>query len=970
MVTEAPVQTVTGQPSLRTEVNTLLRAHGVAIAVFTVLATVFLADVLFMDKSLSAFDTLFYDEVWRSEYTIPDVYQHDLQDSPTAHYPQRRFDWESLKNGHNPSLNPYLFSGMSWMSEGPGAFVTSWPQLLFDTADAMDWTAWIHLVLAGLFMYFCAMQFGAGRIAAIFAGVVWTYNLHQVAWLEYPQHPGTQLWIPLLFGLNMLLLKSGFKTSVVVALIVANTLFATSGYTQIVLFTFLLIGLFNTLYAICVMEGSPGQRAANWARLHAIYIVAALLYSMSMFVQVDVIQEGLRGSQDWRGNLETAEVSVASFLEFLFRLIPIVEEIKRLYSPDYYGGVLTGEFVNEFSNTIEYIAYPGILSLLFGFYYISKAGARENRRLGLVLLLCLGTTWATMYGIPFMVWVLQHIPFAGMGNYSRLVTLVVFLIALISSLGLQQFLQDAPGDRWRRLPLVLLVMFAIPALVHLLGEALVLDKLFYGLGICVLFAFLAWGAERFGGWSVAPAVIALVFITADLFYVGRGFNTRLPNQLIFPQNSTIRYVTQDPDIFRVAVSSEGAGYQPNMLSYYQVPVVSGYSTVMSNRYRTFVNQAMPGVVITLNGIMTLPDPDPDVLRIMNVKYLISIRELDDPLLEEVFFANNNYLYRIRDWVPRAYCADRVQKYEESKFIPYDLDRWASESRFPAAIDISVPFPGGVQQPDCKISDMFAYTNGLAVNVTAARDALLVLGYADDPNWRVMVNGDPAELVAVNGMFLGVVLPQGTHSVRLLHRNGLFTIYAAISIVLALLLIAYAIRRPARSQRILLITIGVLVIGKSAFLIPGIGNDEHPERMVQEASEPVRVPGQSITNYAGAGIPLPPGQEQRISIPAETSQLTRVRLCAATYTHPTLDGFLNIKILSPDGEALREVVVSGEHVKDLSWFPIDFEPIEKSFPEFFVSVSADYVPATPFSLWVDEEGRTLFETFYAFNKTSY
>ena len=155
-----------------------------------------------------------------SEYTIPDVYQHDLQDSPTAHYPQRRFDWDSLKNGHNPSLNPYIFSGMPWMSEGPGAFVTSWPQLFMSTANAMDWTAWIHLLLAGLFMYFCAIQFGAGRLAAIFAGIVWTYNLHQVAWLEYPQHPGTQLWIPLLFGLNMALLKNGLHIPAIVSLIV------------------------------------------------------------------------------------------------------------------------------------------------------------------------------------------------------------------------------------------------------------------------------------------------------------------------------------------------------------------------------------------------------------------------------------------------------------------------------------------------------------------------------------------------------------------------------------------------------------------------------------------------------------------------------------------------------------------------------------------------------------------------------
>ena len=460
------------------------------------------------------------------------------------------------------------------------------------------------------------------------------------------------------------------------------------------LYTFLLIGLYNTLYLVLVKEGPPGDRALVWVKLHAIYVLAAVLYGISIYVQVDMLQDGLRGSQDWRGNAQTAEISIASILEFFFRLIPNIEEIKRLYSPDYYGGIFEGDFSNEFSNKIEYIAYPGALSLLFGFYFLGRLALPQNRRLGIVLLLCLGITWAAMYGIPFTVWVLQHVPFAGMGNYSRLMTLAIFLIALISSLGLQQFLRDPVPRRWLRLGAAMLVMLVIPVLVHLLVEELLLRKLVYGLAICGGFFAIAFGVERLTGRLSLAGGLAVIVVSMDLFFIGRGFNTRLPNEMIFPENSTIRYLLQDPDVFRVAVSSEGAGYQPNMLSYYRLPVVSGYSTVLSNQYRRFVNQALPGVVTTLNGIMSIPEPDPGVLRLMNVKYLVSIREIDDPRLEEVFFANNNYLYRIRDWLPRVYCADTVQKYEESKHIPYDLRRWTNEFQSPAVVDIDVPFPEG------------------------------------------------------------------------------------------------------------------------------------------------------------------------------------------------------------------------------------------------------------------------------------
>ena len=133
---------------------------------------------------------------------------------------------------------------------------------------------------------------------------------------------------------------------------------------------------------------------------------------------------------------------------------------------------------------------------------------------------------------------------------------------------------------------------------------------------------------------------------------------------------------------------------------------------------------------------------------------------------------------------------------------------------------------------------------------------------------------------------------------------------------------------------------------------------------------MRVPGASITEDVGAGDPLVPGQEQLFSIPATTSRLTRIRLRAATYLHPSLDGFLNVRILTPGGDLLREVVISGEHVKDLVWFPIDFEPIEEDYPGFVIGISGDYEAGTPFSLWEDEEGRVLYEIFYAFDDPPY
>ena len=128
---------------------------------------------------------------------------------------------------------------------------------------------------------------------------------------------------------------------------------------------------------------------------------------------------------------------------------------------------------------------------------------------------------------------------------------------------------------------------------------------------------------------------------------------------------------------------------------------------------------------------------------------------------------------------------------------------------------------------CELGDVMPFTNGLSVHVTAPQDSLLVFAYAGDRNWQVSVDGASAELFPVNGIFMGVVVPAGSHSIRLLHRNNLFLVYALICIALAGLLAWYALRRPSVLERVLLGSVSLLIIGKSIFLVPGIGNDEEP-----------------------------------------------------------------------------------------------------------------------------------------------
>ena len=69
-----------------------------------------------------------------------------------------------------------------------------------DVPNALDWSTWFRLSLAGILMYACLVLLGIRPAIAFLAGIAWAYNTHQLVWLLFPQHLATQLWIPLIFS--------------------------------------------------------------------------------------------------------------------------------------------------------------------------------------------------------------------------------------------------------------------------------------------------------------------------------------------------------------------------------------------------------------------------------------------------------------------------------------------------------------------------------------------------------------------------------------------------------------------------------------------------------------------------------------------------------------------------------------------------------------------------------------------------
>ncbi len=164
--------------------NCALRRHILALILFPALSFVWVGDTLIRGYDLSAFDIILRLRHWKAEYEYRGVQQIILSDSPQAHYPERALKWRAARNGGRIHFNPYIFSGIPDQSQGVGGFITSPFQLFMDVTEAIDWSTWFRLAAAGLFMYAFLVLIGVSPWAAILGGVLWTFNFHQMAWLE------------------------------------------------------------------------------------------------------------------------------------------------------------------------------------------------------------------------------------------------------------------------------------------------------------------------------------------------------------------------------------------------------------------------------------------------------------------------------------------------------------------------------------------------------------------------------------------------------------------------------------------------------------------------------------------------------------------------------------------------------------------------------------------------------------------
>jgi hypothetical protein len=771
---------------------------------------------------------------WKEEFGEVLANNRILSDSPTAHFPYKKEFWDTTRQGYNTQYLPHIFTGKPTAGQGVGIMSTSLFQFFMEIPDALDWTTWFRLVLAAVFMYVFLIQLGVGPAAATLGSIAWTYNMHQVAWLMYPHHLATQLWLPLLLALNISLLKDRANPAAILGLVFCVVFFFSSGYTQIVLYTFIYIGLFNTLYVLIVQHGSAVQRLKTWVYIHAIYIIAALVLLPDALWQIQEIAEGLRGNQDFRYSSSKVIVSAETVGVFFKDLLPDSIEVSRLFMPNYKSGLGQPPLIGQFfrANSVEFQIYFGLICLYFSLYGLFKGVVSKNRLLilfAVLLFLCIGL----LNGNQILIGLLNLIPAGGAGSYSRIITLILFFAVIFVSFGVKFLIDDLSRNRLVFLLVPFLVMMAWLVVAKLQNhDVLALREFAPWVGYLLVFLVLCAVLTRFKKTGfIAPVAIGISFM--ELVLAGYDFNTRLEGKYHFPENETIRQIRAADGNFRTALLMDNTAYHHNIFTYYDLSTIGGYSTIVPNDYIYFMREAYGKIHVTLNGILFLFDGNLNILRLLNTRFVVSNLNISREPLDPLYSNKAETLYQFKDPLERAYCASHQIVNKQSASIPRQLSNLAARYDRPVIVNEPLVAEESLTE-DCKVSDLKVFTSKLTFEVDTDRPSVIFVPINYHAYWGARINGKEAKVHRANYAFMSIAVPSGVGKVELEFVNTKLTIGAIVFIALGLIAVAIAlIRVRPMWQKVVILLFAGLLIGRSLLSIPGVMNMEIPERTAPE-----------------------------------------------------------------------------------------------------------------------------------------
>ena len=657
-------------------------------------------------------------------------------------YPWQRAAVESYQAGQLPLWNSFVGNGAPLAANlQTGAFYPlNFLYLLLPTEFAMGWTAILHVILAGLFMYAYLRTMKLSLLAAVIGALAFEMNGFLIARAGFLSVTVTVPWLAAwLWRVEKLHeasdRRSAFSNAFWLALVIGLGVLA--GHAQTAVYGL----IFVSLYFLWRTFSNRASLQLSIPRSFITFAVAVFLGLGLAAIQLLPAAELTRESQR-AGGLDFTKIMTHSF--WPLRLLTML-------SPDFFGTPSAAQ--NNFwgyDNYWENAAYIGVIPILLALYAIWNRLRHKVIQAPIGFLattslvsLVLAFGWFT----PIYPFLYQTIPgFALFQGPARWLSVTLVALCALAGFGMQQVLDRGVS----RKATTRLMMLGLALSLAGLATSLVLKGRVetFGPATLRLSALLILAGWLFRSdlhkpkWAAAlVVVVALDLITAQFM-----LNPTLPPDIYRATNPTAEalqadgligrtfFFAQDEEAIKFGTylahktpegTTEFAGFGPNDLNFWlnaraallpntgmidRVPSANNFDSLLVGRYQNLLDQ-IEG--LPLDQVLPL-------LSQMHVGYIVSPRKLNLPIVTRT---PDVTVYRNDRVLPRAWAAAQ------------DIDLQ----------NVSTIMSGSA------IESLTDSGNTVTIRASLPQAGWLILSDTFYPGWQAFVDGTSAEIVLAKSM---------------------------------------------------------------------------------------------------------------------------------------------------------------------------------------------------------------------------
>jgi hypothetical protein len=712
----------------------------------------------------------------------------------------RSFGVDEIRSGRGfPLWNPFVYGGQPYLAilPGPVLYPSSLLYLVLPLYRAIGWTFVLHTFLSGLFGYAAARSIGLERVPSSVAGLAFMFAGFVVSTL-YGGHDG-RMFAMVLIPLAFTMLERGLASGRVqwflgLGLVVALQIF--TPHIQLMYYSALALSLYAAMRIGQRARVEGTRTAVRLVGLWAVaFAVAGLVGAAQLLPTIQILDVAVRG-----GAGESGYAFASSWA-----LPP--QEVSALFLPDLIGSLGTYWGSNPFKLHIEYLGAVPV-----GLAIVALTTIRGDRRatfLAITALVCV--LFALGSATPVHRLAYYILPFVKQFRApSMMLGPATLMVALLAGLGWQRVLEirrEEAEAAW-----VWVLALAAPLLLLGFAAAASPDGLlrwarttWFPTGWTRTAAVDPTGALRVNGWFLLAGIggvlgaawtvatrrapewtvaLLLLVLVADGWRVDGRYLRTVDSESVFPSDPAIEHLQSSLALGERAFPPAGlSGYGPSELGVHRIPSVTGIQKFRLEWYERFTG----GLGMQNVGTMT-------ALGLLDVGFIVAGPGISSEAVALEAEAPRGSAYRVLPDIPHAFFPRTVEA---------TPDTAEALRRVLGAAPLDLAVVHGEVAPDAGagVAEITRYEpNELVLEVEADRGGLLFLSEIYYPAWRAWVDGEAAEILRTNTAFRGVVVPAGSHSVRLRYSAAEFRIGFTVSGLSALACLASLLVLGWRGRR--------------------------------------------------------------------------------------------------------------------------------------------------------------------------